>query len=242
MGWTSQHRDKGTTNEEFFLASFKPGTRIHASGTVAGTFYAAVETPSQPGVIWAYVVLTQWAPKSEYNFTYKDMDETMGPCEVSAPLAVLKALTPTDNGYALEWRERCAQYQAQRKAMRGLKAGDSVVLASKLTFTSGAELDTFTVKRYPVGRGLQTRAVLTSEGRSYQVPNWQDRVVAVLRDGERTESPLGAMRAENAYVRAIERLDRDVLAARYGAEAGREVAQLARGEFRRGDLLDLATV
>lgn len=198
MGWTSLHRAKGTTNEEFFLAMFKKGTRIHASGTVNGVFYAAMETPSSPGQVWAFVALTAWAPNSSHNFSYKDMDETVGPCEAKAPLAVMKALTPTDKEYAIEWRRRVHLHHEQRKAMRGLKDGDQVVLGRALTFTTGAELDTFTVRRQRTRGGKQTRVVLTALGGAYHVPNWQDLVIATVRGGERQEAPYGAAATANA--------------------------------------------
>lgn len=249
MGWTSQHREKGTTNEDFFLDNFNAGTRFHATGTVDGVFYAAVESPNNPGEVWGFVVLTTWAPNSHHNFTYKDMSESMGPCESKAPLAVLNALTETTSPFALEWRERVAQHHAQRKALHGLKAGDQVVLAERLNFTSGDSLDTFTIQRRSVGRGTQTRVALTNEGRHYKISHWQDRVVAVIRDGERTDTPLAVVRAENAYVRGVRELgfNRDhaeVLAGRYGESvvASGGVERAARVEFRGGgELLDLAS-
>lgn len=250
MGWTSQHRDKGTTNKDFFLNLFDKGTQFHATGTVGGVFYAAVEGPSKPGEVWGFIALTTWSPNDHYNFSYKDMSESMGPCEVRAPLTVLKALTPTDSAYALEWREAVAQHHAQRKALRGLMEGDEVTLAEQLTFTSGACLDTFTVQRRRVGRGTQTKVALTNDGRQYLIPHWQDRVVAVVSRGERVETPLALKRAENAYVREVGRLRFSsdhgaLLAGRYGesAVASGGAERAARLEFRGGgELLDLASI
>lgn len=191
MGWTYMHRDKGTSDKDFFLQDFDPGTKFHAWGTVAGTFYAAVETPREPGKVWALIALTHRVPSDAHNFGFKDMSEDMGPYETRAPLAVLNALTPTDHKYALEWRERVARHHEQRKALRGLKHGDQVVLSKALEFTNGDVLDTFTIVRR-FTRGGQTRVVLTNGGFTpFSIPNWQDAVVAVIRDGERVDTPLG---------------------------------------------------
>lgn len=249
MGWTTQHRDKGITNEDFFLAMYDKGTRIHASGTVANVFYAAVESPREPGIVWGLVALTNWAPNDYFNFGYKDMSEDMGPREHRAPLNVLNALTPTEHGSALEWRERVRQYQDQRKAMRGMNEHDQVVMASPLRFTDGSVLDTFIIRRVTVGRGSRTRAVLTDEwGCRYSVPNWQDRIVAVIRDDERIETPLGKVMDENGYVGAVENLlwargesVQEAVMERYGGKARfGHICGAAREEFRRGDLFELA--
>lgn len=244
MGWTYSHRDQGTSTKDFIQQDFDPGTQFHAYGTVGGVFYAAVETPRSPGKVWALVVLTDWDSKDYHNFGFKDMSESMGPFECRAPLSVLQALSPTDDETALEWREQVAQHHAQRKALRGLQDGDQVVLGAALRFTSGCERDTFTVRRQPT-RGGRTRAVLTDGGRqAFRVPNWQDMTVAVVRDGERIETPLALKRGENKYVDALTTFqhcasdeERDVLKERYGG-VGRfsDLRWAAREEFRRGDL------
>ena len=40
-------------------------------------------------------------------FGYKDMDETCGPYCYDCPISILKLLSETDNGFALQWREKC---------------------------------------------------------------------------------------------------------------------------------------
>lgn len=247
MGWTYTHRDKGTTNKEFFLKDFDHGTTFHAHGTVNGIFYAAVESPRRPGEVWALVALTNWVPSEHFNFGFKDMSEDMGPGVHRAPLSVLNALTPTDHPIALEWRERVAQHHAQRKAVRGLEDGDRVVLGTVLRFTDGSERDTFIVRRSLV-RGGRTKVVLRDErGQAYRVSNWQDMTMAVIRDGERTETPLALRRKEHEYVQAVCTLQvgdsqeaQEALAARYGDVGYSDLEVAARQEFRRGDLFAFA--
>lgn len=247
MGSTSQHRPKGTSNAEFFLDLHEPGTVFHAHGTVDNVFYAAVERPSSPGEVTALIVQTWWSPTSFFNFTYKDMSESMGPVQTSAPEKVLAALTPTENLTALEWREEVRQRHAQRKAMRGLRDGDRVRLAYPLSFTDGAKIDTFTIRRdqcaqRTAGATRRTKVSLVHEWSTYRLPDWQDRVVEIIRDGESIATPLGQMQPENRYVAKVERLSwsRDpqvaaLLKERYNAGPYDPLAILARREFRAGE-------
>jgi len=94
MGWTTLHRDPGTTDREFFETEF-PSTlardgKILACATVRSVFYAAVRT-RESGQVWALVVLlrrSRAGAGSWYNFGYKEMDERMGPAEARCPTRV----------------------------------------------------------------------------------------------------------------------------------------------------------
>lgn len=247
MGWTSQRREKGTTNEEFFLSGFEEGTVFHACGTVNGTFYAAVEKPSMPGEVWAYVALTHWSPREYYNFTYKDMSEASGPCHNQAPEKVLKALTATDSDSAKEWREAVSMHHAQRKALRGLRDGDKITLSSALNFSNGATLSEFTIRRRAI-RGGSTKVALSDGYQTYRLHNWQNMVLAVIRDGVSTPTPLAEFKPENTYVNEVSELAwsilykkdptsvavREAMVERYGSADPSTVSVGARAEFREG--------
>lgn len=91
------------------------------------TLYAAVRYTPKPGTpayewtggkpyVFAVICLLKYMPRSEFNFAYKDMDETCGPNERECPRKILELLTPleeylsTDSmGYkwAAEWRQDC---------------------------------------------------------------------------------------------------------------------------------------
>lgn len=61
------------------------------------------------GKRWACLYLLRGSPKIKndpYNWGYKDVDESMGPNEISFPYTWLDLLTPTDSQYANEWRAR----------------------------------------------------------------------------------------------------------------------------------------
>src|SRR5699024_11335827 len=95
MGWLSYHREPGQTDLDHFFGEFNPDRiTVHAHGTVDNVFYAAVEHPREPGVIYAIVNLMHRS-RGEHNFAVKLMDETVYPYYTKAPQTVLNALTPT---------------------------------------------------------------------------------------------------------------------------------------------------
>ena len=59
---------------------------------------------------------------------YKDIEESMGPCEVNCPLAYLEMAPDPDGEYGQDWRERVRQHHA-RVGVK-LHAGDRVRLRS----------------------------------------------------------------------------------------------------------------
>lgn len=106
------------------------------------TYYAAVEilrSDDERRVI-AAVCLVRYNPRDRegYVFGYKDMDETMGPCEAECPAAILDLLTPTTNVHALAWRERCRVAVTHRTSRPKLHNGQTIVFAEPITFADGA--------------------------------------------------------------------------------------------------------
>jgi hypothetical protein len=84
--------------------------------------YAAVEIIKTKQV-FAAVYMLSFSPKSYYNFSYKDMDETCGPWISECPERILKLLSPLTeterDGYAKEWRERCWKQIEKKKILKG---------------------------------------------------------------------------------------------------------------------------
>ena len=136
MGWTTTYRPKGWTDRAWFQERVcGPGNRIIECATVRGVFYAAVESDQRPGEVWALVCLTQRSPKSDYNYGWKDMDETMHPYYYAAPAKVLNALTPTQHEQANLWRGRCWSRLARRLSLP--KVGETIRLETAMTFGGG---------------------------------------------------------------------------------------------------------
>ncbi len=122
------------------LASACPQNRV---------YYAAAQviTDGVAGEVFAIVCLVRWNPNDKEGmiFGYKDMEESMGPCEDGCPENILNLLTSTDNENALDWRRRCLAKLQQRT--RKVEDGDRVKLADALTFTDGHVGDEFIVQK-----------------------------------------------------------------------------------------------
>lgn len=148
MGWTSYHAshykngkvDRKAECDAYFLEGLNTRWyRIVKSTLVGSVYYAAVETlkkfgakqpdgtlevkdiPAEERRVWGAVFLTSVNSCDYYNFSYKDMSEDMGPGQADCPESILKLLSPTDNEWANEWRERCRQNAARKRSPDALK-------------------------------------------------------------------------------------------------------------------------
>jgi len=120
-------------------------------------YYAAVEqvvAATDKREVWGAVSLVDYNPRDREGYIcgYKDMSEPMGPCECDCPDAILDLLTPTDHQYAEEWRARCRNNAAERRA-RGAKptprAGQTIIFDTPLSFSNGQRLDRFDILANP---------------------------------------------------------------------------------------------
>jgi hypothetical protein len=153
MGWTSYHAthykngkvDRKAECDAYFMESLNRGYYEVVKSTMVGSvYYAAVKAVKQYGPAdesgnrpivsippedqrtFAAVFLTSTNSKDYYNFAYKDMTETMGPCETDCPDSILKLLSPTDHEYALAWRERCKKKNQAKKTLAALPVGAKI--------------------------------------------------------------------------------------------------------------------
>lgn len=150
MGWLYMQSLGGHSGPRQYLdAQFtyqRPERRVRvlrSSLVKMRTYYAAVEIVPTEGdrEVVAIVCLVRYNPRDAegYIFGYKDMDETMGPCEAECPAAILDLLTPTDREHAVAWRDRCRAAAAKRAAFPKLRNGDLVVFSEPIRFTDGSE-------------------------------------------------------------------------------------------------------
>jgi hypothetical protein len=148
--------------------------QVVASAQVGNVCYFAVKFPNPSAadyykvdadgsIVACLVFLTS---NKRDGFGYKDMDETMGPCEASAPLWLLNKLTPLKEfpegydgpgKYAANWRERCRLNGELQKVRNKLKEGMKITLTEPLRFTDGAVLDKFEIVSY-LRRGKKRKA------------------------------------------------------------------------------------
>lgn len=123
-------------------------------------YYAAVEHITKATgarVVWALVCLVYYNPRDREGFVfgYKDMGESAGPCETECPEAILDLLTETDREYALEWRKRCREHAAARRAKAQKPAprpGQTIIFDEPVRFVDGLSFTTMKVVANRPGR------------------------------------------------------------------------------------------
>ena len=174
MGWTSLHRAAGTSDREWCQSEvLGERYRIEDCATVGSGFYAIcvpTDGREEPRAIMAVVAVKR--TRDYYNFTYKDMDESVGPCESSCPerlLDRLEELVPEPpNEYARQWRERCRAEISTKKRARLVTRGTVVHFAQALHFSDGVAEDEFVF----VGRSSFLRV---TDRRLVQITSWRSR-------------------------------------------------------------------
>ena len=136
-------------------------------------YYAAVERTDEHGkrLVLAVVCLVNYnlRAKEGYIFGYKDMNESMGPCETDCPAAILDLLTETDREYAKQWRERCRKRLGKKTPV----AGETIVLATPLNFIDGAVLSRFRIVEHQ-GRRRKKLLFQSEGGGFYRLRNLKD--------------------------------------------------------------------
>lgn len=110
--WTDRDESGKLLRKSEVLKSAMVGSTHYAAVRV--TKYAADEAPESTSV-YAAVTLTYVDNRYYNNFGYKDMSENMGPHQCKCPKSILDLLSPTDNEYALAWRENCRRNIEEKK-------------------------------------------------------------------------------------------------------------------------------
>lgn len=134
MGWTSYHAnyykngavDRKTELDERMSGENERGKwEVLKSAMRGSVYYAAIKRtmPDGNSHVFGCVCLTSVDNKDWYNFAYKDMSEDMGPGEAKCPASILNLLSPTENEYALAWRDRCRKNAAGQNDLGKLPVG-----------------------------------------------------------------------------------------------------------------------
>lgn len=152
MGWTSYHAsyykngkvDRKAECDAYFLKGLNRGNFAVEKSVMKGSvYYAAIRNlvkeengtfvplEEKDQEVWAAVFLTSTDSKDYFNFSYKPMDETYGPCESKCPVSILKLLSETENEFANAWREACLAYAKSEKQKRAL---DRFPVGTKICF------------------------------------------------------------------------------------------------------------
>lgn len=134
MGWTGIHADfykNGKVDRKAEMdhrwtqkeSEDYPQLRVLKSSMVGSVYYAAVELSRNGKMeeVFGVTGLTSVDNNDYHNFSYKDIDETMGPFYYDCPVGILNLLTETDNEYALEWRKKCRERHEEKKLARATR-------------------------------------------------------------------------------------------------------------------------
>ena len=204
MGWLymNRHHMGGHATPKAYLDDQFTYSRTLADGTVHGMrvldsacvgnrvwYGAAQKTRNEvPGDVFAVVCLVRWNPrdKESLHFGYKDMDETMGPCEDGCPERILRLLTPTTYEGALDWRRRCLARLRTRS--RKVEDGMRIRLAAPITFTDGRVGTDFVV----VKRGSSISFKCNKGFGRYRIRNFRDLAWTVLPETKVHRTVFGA--------------------------------------------------
>lgn len=121
MGWYFGSPSRAAQIEE--LTRPYQHTRTLRKFTSGNTLWTVRESTNADGTktLWIGCDLIQRARRGEWG--YKPLDESMGPCEVSCPLAYLDMVPCPAGPYATEWRARVRAYhQARNKVLAERRA------------------------------------------------------------------------------------------------------------------------
>ena len=113
------------------------------AASVRGTVYAAVRNQNlADSTDYVFCAAILFENNERDGFGYKDMCESMGPCEVDCPDRIMRLLSPVEQipnpGYSADWRQRVAAAKEQRNATTRmtaqLKPGVVIKLTEEATF------------------------------------------------------------------------------------------------------------
>lgn len=161
MGWDYHHEVAPYDRRAICRSNIGNGYEVVKDAVVGTTYYAAVKSP-RDGKVGAVIILTKIDRNGYCNFGMKFMDEEMGPYRNDCPKSVLDALSPTDNKYAIEWREACWAkiHEPKDETLKNAPIGARL----KVTLKNGEKRDV--VKMAPAYQ-FKTWWLLVADGLSY---------------------------------------------------------------------------
>ena len=113
MGWLYQHdpidNPVAYLTDHYDYDDERMTHRVPAAARVANTIYMAIKfTDKAAGKSWVSAAVILISNSQKHGFGYKDMCESMGPCECACPDRIMRLLSPVDElphpGYAASAR------------------------------------------------------------------------------------------------------------------------------------------
>lgn len=177
-------------------ALFGEGYEVIKSAMVGSTYYAAIRTTrrlardengkmmtdenghgiyedislfEQP--VWAAIFLTSTKVYDDpyFNFSYKDLDETMGPCECDCPVSILDLLTEPYNKWASDWREKC---RARAKAKKEGNWLSNLPIGAQVRFTMPGSERSYILTKHAPAYQFKTWFWYDAENHAHVRKNW----------------------------------------------------------------------
>ena len=133
MGWFSNYLWKQKEDVIKELDSgFTNNAKLVRSSTVGNNHWQLIELDDGKRLI----VLNILNKNPNGIWSYKPIDEEMGPLELNCPVTILNQATETDNEFAKKWRRAAYAYHEERKQIRafreGLQPGDWIEYGDKI--------------------------------------------------------------------------------------------------------------
>jgi hypothetical protein len=161
MGWIYQN-DPVDDPVAYLIAEFTcdgehRSLQVLDAARVGKTVYMAIKsTDKASGASYVFAAVVLISNTKKNGFGYKDMDESMGPCQCACPERIMSLLTPIADlpnpGYAAGWRDRVAARKAEqrqrRKLRQSLRIGSVVTMPTPIRFSGGAKASKFVVTRF----------------------------------------------------------------------------------------------
>lgn len=146
MGWlySSAWQTPSAMRDHLRDSLTRAGHTIVKDASVAygRRYYAAIRN-SHDKKVTIFVALINGG-RGDHGYGYKDMDESMGPCEKDCPLSLLALCDEPPNEWAKTWREEVRAYHAARTGQ--LTLAKSVQLGAKVWLRHTKD-NPFTIRR-----------------------------------------------------------------------------------------------
>lgn len=161
MGWLYQ-RDPVDNPVSHLISKYTYEDDLRAqqpldAARVGNTVYLAIRSTDKAtgrNFVFAGVILMSNTKKS--GFGYKEMSESMGPCECACPDRIMRLLSPISDiphpSYSADWRARVAARKTaqrqQRERRKLLRVGSVVTLSAPIRFRGGDTASSFYVAHF----------------------------------------------------------------------------------------------
>jgi hypothetical protein len=132
MGWSSGWHSRSDLIRHLTTGQESKTYRVLRHCFVGNNLWSVAEVTPPGGTPERFIRLDMIRRYRADDWGYKDVEESMGPCETSCPLAYLDMVPDVPAPYGAAWRERVRAYHARRAAIAGAAPGSVLVLRAGL--------------------------------------------------------------------------------------------------------------